>query len=181
LPERGSCPGRGAGDASYLIRIDGQSNTVLTASFEDCDIYNNKSTFFFSADGIDEVTLSELKIHDNGFGRLFEFEATSDLAGRYVIKNCDVDRNRIGTFLFCGQPDAKTVLSGTSIADNEMDTVFFGGDVTVSGCAFLSPEITRWIGSHESYPNLKTYIHDADGNALSEAELWAMELKRENP
>lgn len=168
----------GEGEASYLISIDGISDRVLSVTIEDCAFYNNDSTFFFAADGIDEVALSGLRIHDNGFSRLFEFEATSDVAGRYAVSNCDVDRNRIGTFLFCGQPDATVILSGTSIADNEIETVFYGG-VTVSGCLFANPGITRWIGADELYEDLKTVVRDADGNELSEADLWAMTLKRD--
>lgn len=172
-----SADGEG-GDASYLISIDGISDRAGTASFANCEFYNNKSTFFFSADGVGAVTLSGLEIHDNDFERLFEFEPTSDVAGDYRISNCDVERNKIGTFLFNGLPEARVVLSGTSIADNEIETVFYG-DVTVFGCAFANPDVTHWIGVDEVYEDLKTFIRGADGNELGEDALSAMTLQRD--
>ena len=166
------------GDASCLISFDGISDYVLSVTIKDCEFYNNKSTFFFSSNGIDFVQLSGLNIHDNSFERLFEFEAASEHAGRYEISNCDVDRNKIGTFLFCGYDDARVVLSGTSIVDNAIETVFYG-DVTVTGCAFSNPNIAHWIGVDESYSDIRTFIHDVEGNGLGEADLCAMTLKRD--
>lgn len=169
------------GDASYLIMLYGQSGSDQSVCFEDCEICNNTCTFLFSSDGIDRVILSGLKIHDNSVSTLFDFDATSDLAGNHVISDCDIKRNRIERFFLVQQSETTISLSGTSVSDNEIEYLFLGGDYTVSGCAFTDSAVTRWIGGSDDFPDLRTSVHDNVGNTLDDAALTSMTLIRNIP
>ena len=165
-----------AGDASYLITLYGRSGSGQSVEFRDCEMDGNRCSNLFTSDGVDRVTLSGLKIHDNCVDKLWNFDE-SEPAGSHVVSGCTVERNEIGKLLFCGQSETKVFLSETTIADNEIETVFFGGDITVSECAFENSAPAHWTGSDEEYRDLRVSVHDPDGNELDEAAFAAMTQK----
>lgn len=166
------------GDASYLISLYDRSGSGSTIEFRNCAFYNNKCTNLFSADGVDHIILAGLNIHDNFVDKLFSLDATES-AGSHVIVNCDIVRNNMREFLHCGQSETKVDLSGTSIEENAVKTVFSGGDITVSGCAFANSEVTHWLeGGTEDDPDRLVSVHDPAGNELGGTELAAMTLQR---
>lgn len=171
-------PGEPEGDASFLICVDGQGNTV---QFSDCEIYGNTCTYLFGFCGECEAVLSGLNVHDNDVDLLFSVDEIAETPGKYAIANCDVSRNAIRVFLFCGLSETEVAFSGTSVRDNRIDGLFLSGDITVSGCEFADNTVARYFGLEpDSYyvNTLTVSVHDSEGNELDEAGLTGMTLAR---
>ena len=167
------------GDASFWVQLDGGCTGV---QFVNCEVYGNSCTFLFGMESVGEAVFESLNVHGNEAESFFSLDAfDAEISGRIAFENCDMTDNRIGTFLYANpeESNAEITLSGTSVRSNRIERLFWGGDVTVTGCEFKDNTVDHWIYIDEEYnPDVRAFVHDGDGNELGEAELAAMTLAR---